>query len=308
MRIAAPPLPVPPHEAAAIVCFVVAPAPSPAGASRGAARRGTRELRARAASRWSTRFPGTSGRTTTKPADFYHGSLSMFVARRLRADRDAREPDGRAQDACADDHGGAPAHARCRTRSRLLYGARDRVREPAAVLALDSARARHAVLAVRAVAAALDALRRDRQRRRVRSVRACSSRCRRAARRRGPATALAFACGLRAVVRARDAADVHCRRATRTSSTSSPTRAGALLGGSPARRSCAPSGARQALSAARHRIFLPGKLGDFGLALLALWLVAQINPGIPLFAVTFDAEHARTRPPRRRRARRRARC
>jgi hypothetical protein len=40
----------------------------------------------------------------------------------------------------------------------------------------------------------------------------------------------------------------------------------------------------------RHRVFLPGRLGDFGLALLVLWLVAQINPGIPLFAVTFDAE------------------
>jgi hypothetical protein len=32
-----------------------------------------------------------------------------------------------------------------------------------------------------------------------------------------------------------------------------------------------------------------GKLGDIGLALLAVWLVAQMNPGIPLFAVTFDA-------------------
>src|SRR4029434_6576757 len=30
----------------------------------------------------------------------------------------------------------------------------------------------------------------------------------------------------------------------------------------------------------------------FGQALLVLWLVAQINPGIPLFAVTFDVEQA----------------
>ena len=68
---------------------------------------------------------------------------------------------------------------------------------------------------------------------------------------------------------------------------------------------------RHALSGARHRIFLPGKLGDLGLALLVLWLVAQINPGIPLFAVTFDAGQrataatSRYSPPRR--ARRRAR-
>ena len=32
---------------------------------------------------------------------------------------------------------------------------------------------------------------------------------------------------------------------------------------------------------------MPGQLGDMGLALLALWLVAQMNPGIPLFAVAF---------------------
>jgi hypothetical protein len=37
-------------------------------------------------------------------------------------------------------------------------------------------------------------------------------------------------------------------------------------------------------------VFLPGLLGDIGIALLAVWLAAQINPGIPLFAVTFDAE------------------
>jgi len=37
-------------------------------------------------------------------------------------------------------------------------------------------------------------------------------------------------------------------------------------------------------------LFLDGHLGDFGLALLALWTIAQINPGIPLFAVTFDPE------------------
>lgn len=47
---------------------------------------------------------------------------------------------------------------------------------------------------------------------------------------------------------------------------------------------------RIALSAIRHRAFLPGMLGDIGLALLVVWLAAQINPGIPLFAVTFDPD------------------
>ena len=29
-------------------------------------------------------------------------------------------------------------------------------------------------------------------------------------------------------------------------------------------------------------------VGDLGLALLGIWLVSQVNPGIPLFAATFD--------------------
>ncbi|MEP7330355.1 MAG: VanZ family protein [Betaproteobacteria bacterium] len=48
--------------------------------------------------------------------------------------------------------------------------------------------------------------------------------------------------------------------------------------------------ARHILSTIRHHVFLPGMLGDVGLALLAVWLAAQINPGIPLFAVTFVAD------------------
>jgi VanZ family protein len=47
---------------------------------------------------------------------------------------------------------------------------------------------------------------------------------------------------------------------------------------------------RTLLSGIRHRVFLPGMLGDVGLALLAVWLAAQINPGISLFAITFDPE------------------
>lgn len=63
---------------------------------------------------------------------------------------------------------------------------------------------------------------------------------------------------------------------------------GATLGGVAGASLVRASRVRGALSSLRHAAFLPGKLGDVGLALLVLWLVAQVNPGIPLFAVTFD--------------------
>ena len=46
--------------------------------------------------------------------------------------------------------------------------------------------------------------------------------------------------------------------------------------------------AKDAVSAARHRWFIGGKIGDLGLALIVVWLVVQVNPGIPLFATMFD--------------------
>lgn len=55
---------------------------------------------------------------------------------------------------------------------------------------------------------------------------------------------------------------------------------------------------RQTLSNARSGVFLEGRLGDVGIALLVIWLAAQLNPGIALFAVTFDP-HQRN-PPRKR--------
>jgi VanZ family protein len=67
---------------------------------------------------------------------------------------------------------------------------------------------------------------------------------------------------------------------------------GSLAGGAIGASLVRAARTRHALSSLRRGAFLPGKLGDFGLALLALWLVAQVNPGIPLFAVTFDAERA----------------
>jgi VanZ family protein len=50
--------------------------------------------------------------------------------------------------------------------------------------------------------------------------------------------------------------------------------------------------ARAARAAARFRDhwFLPGTVGDLGLALLVIWLAVQVNPGIPLFATTFDPD------------------
>jgi VanZ family protein len=52
----------------------------------------------------------------------------------------------------------------------------------------------------------------------------------------------------------------------------------------------AASPLRLAARAARHRLALPGAIGDVGLALVAMWLVAQVNPAIPPFALTFDPD------------------
>jgi VanZ family protein len=37
----------------------------------------------------------------------------------------------------------------------------------------------------------------------------------------------------------------------------------------------------------RESLFVPGATGDLQILLLAIWLIAQVNPGIPLFAATF---------------------
>lgn len=66
--------------------------------------------------------------------------------------------------------------------------------------------------------------------------------------------------------------------------------AGTLLGAALALAFDHAPSLRNAIRAFREHWFLPGKLGDVGLALLAIWLAVQINPGIPLFATTFDAE------------------
>jgi VanZ family protein len=65
---------------------------------------------------------------------------------------------------------------------------------------------------------------------------------------------------------------------------------GTLAGGIIATAIAGNATMRRMLYDARGRLFLPGHLGDVGLGLLLLWVVAQMNPGIPLFAVTFDTD------------------
>ena len=69
---------------------------------------------------------------------------------------------------------------------------------------------------------------------------------------------------------------------------------GALLGAMLATLVASNASARRLLYQARGRLFLPGHLGDIGVGLLLLWLVAQMNPGIPLFAVAYDTDAVTT--------------
>jgi VanZ family protein len=63
---------------------------------------------------------------------------------------------------------------------------------------------------------------------------------------------------------------------------------GALVGGVLGGTLVRAERTRRLLSATRERAFISGRLGDVGIALLALWLTAQLNPGIALFAVNFE--------------------
>jgi VanZ family protein len=63
---------------------------------------------------------------------------------------------------------------------------------------------------------------------------------------------------------------------------------GAALGGLAGASLVRAPRAKAVFAGVRQRWFLPGRAIDFGLALLAIWLVAQLNPGIPLFATMFD--------------------
>jgi VanZ family protein len=71
--------------------------------------------------------------------------------------------------------------------------------------------------------------------------------------------------------------------------------AGAALGGVCALAFQRVPGLRRRIRQWRYRVFLGGRSGDLGLALLGIWLVSQVNPGIPLFAATFDPSLELTR-------------
>ena len=79
MRIPQPALPVPPHDAAAIVCFVVHPERRRRGVSRALLGYGIDNLRARGFALVDA-FPWNVDAGETKATDFYHGAMPMFVA------------------------------------------------------------------------------------------------------------------------------------------------------------------------------------------------------------------------------------
>ena len=66
--------------------------------------------------------------------------------------------------------------------------------------------------------------------------------------------------------------------------------AGGALGGALAVAFARSPDARRLVASIRERWFLQGAVGDVGLALLAIWLVVQANPGIPLFATMYDPQ------------------
>ena len=78
MRIADPPLDVAPHDAAAIVCFVIAPARRRQGIARALLVAGLANLQARGFALVDA-FPWNAGPSDTNDTDHYHGTLAMFT-------------------------------------------------------------------------------------------------------------------------------------------------------------------------------------------------------------------------------------
>jgi len=64
--------------------------------------------------------------------------------------------------------------------------------------------------------------------------------------------------------------------------------AGAVAGGAIAIAFARSGWAKHAVRGFRDRWFMPGLVGDLGIALLAIWLAVQTNPSIPLFATNYD--------------------
>jgi hypothetical protein len=54
--------------------------------------------------------------------------------------------------------------------------------------------------------------------------------------------------------------------------------------------------AAAAIASIRGRWFLPGTVGDLGIALLVVWLAVQVNPVIPLFATMYEPTNPAAAP------------
>jgi len=79
LRMNAPPVPVPPHEAAAIVCFVTAPSLRRRGVARALLDGALANFTARGLALVDA-FPWNIAPDDTDPTDHYHGSPSLFEA------------------------------------------------------------------------------------------------------------------------------------------------------------------------------------------------------------------------------------
>lgn len=79
LRIEAPPLPVPEHDAAAIVCFVVAPGFRRQGVSRALLAAGLSNLAERGIAVVDA-FPWNTESDSTAATDYYHGARPLFDA------------------------------------------------------------------------------------------------------------------------------------------------------------------------------------------------------------------------------------
>ena len=141
MRIPEPPLPVPRHEAAAIVCFVVAPKHRRQGVARSLLEAGLASFGQRGI-KLVDAFPWNVEAGDDKPTDFYHGACDVHdggvhEARRAR-ERHRRTKAAVAHGNTAAQSGGSTYAAAARPCGALRCC--HRLREPAAVLAVDHAR------------------------------------------------------------------------------------------------------------------------------------------------------------------------
>ena len=225
-------------------------------------------------------------RRATPPAQ---QAVDRDQGRALSGEPAPRDRAARAGRARPRHRAGRAQRARCsRISSRRSTGSRSSTRACSRSRSWMAPAPGAPLLPVRAVAAALGALRHRHQRRRVRAVRILRRAGRSAGARRPGRLAIADRRRRAAVVRDGNAADVPAdarrerrRPARQHGGSGAGRRAGD--GASRARRA-----RRRAIASTRDRWFLPGTVGDLGLALLAIWLVVQVNPGIPLFATMYD--------------------